>query len=165
VPELRTAIELEPRRMREARELAGIEGQKRVLVVGPGALNAARQWAPASFSSLIRELAGRFDAVLVVGSPADDALCEEVAAGTPAKNLAGKLRLTQLAALLLQAHLYLGNDSGLSHLAAAQGCKAVSIGLRNDYYHPWRGFAIRGPCHEIACRDVLNYLHERSLID
>lgn len=165
VPELRTAIELEPRRMREARELAGIEGQERVLVVGPGAFIAARQWSPASFSSLIRELAGHFDAMLIVGSPADDAVCEEVAAGTPAKNLAGKLRLTQLAALLSRANLYLGNDSGLSHLAAAQGCKAVSIGLRNDYYHPWRGFAIRGPCHEIACSDVVNFLRERSLID
>jgi heptosyltransferase-3 len=165
VPDLRTAVELEPRRLQEARNLAGIEGRDKVLVVGPGAFKAARQWSPASFSSLLRELEGQFDAMLVVGSAADDALCEEVAAGKSAKNLAGKLRLTQLAALLSQANLYLGNDSGLSHLAAAQGCKAVSIGLRNDYYHPWQGYAIRGPCHEISCNDVVSYLRERSLID
>ena len=165
LPELRTAVELEPRRLREARNLAGIEGQERVLVVGPGAVNPARQWPPASFSSLLRELEGHFDAMLVVGSAADDVLCEEVATGTSAKILAGSLRLSQVAGLLSQANLDLGNDSGLSHLAAAQGCKAVSIGLRNDYYHPWRGFAIRGPCQGISCEDVLRYLRDESLID
>jgi len=165
IPELRTEVELKPRRAREARELAGISGDERVLVVGPGAVIPARQWPPSSFAALLGQLEAHFDAMLVVGSPADGALCEEVTAGTQAKNLAGKLSLTQLAALLSQASIYLGNDSGLSHLAAAQGCKSVSIGLRNDYYRPWQGYALRGPCHEISCQDVLSFLRESSLID
>lgn len=165
LPDLRTAVELRPQRMQEARELAGIESLERALCVGPGAVSANRQWPTASFSSLIRQLEGHFDAVLLLGSGAEFDLCEEVANGTSAKNLAGRLHLTQLAATLSQAALYIGNDSGLSHLAAAQGCKAVSIGLRSDYYFPWRGYAIRGPCSEISCDDVSSYLREISLLD
>jgi ADP-heptose:LPS heptosyltransferase len=165
VPELRAAVELRPERMQEAREIAGIESLARALCVGPGAVSANRQWPIASFSRLIRHLEAQFDPVLLLGSAAEVAVCEEVATGTSAKNLAGKLRLTQLAAMLSQAALYIGNDSGLSHLAAAQGCKAVSIGLRSDYYYPWRGYAVRGPCNEISSDDVLSYLHEMALID
>lgn len=165
LPELRTAVELEPRRMQEALALAGVEGRARMLCVGPGAVVADRQWSAASFSRLLRELEGYFDAMLLVGSPTEGALCDEVAAGTSAKNLAGRLRLTQLAALLSQAALYIGNDSGLSHLAAAQGCNAVSIGLQSDYYFPWQGFAIQGTSSKISCGDVVSYLREMSLID
>lgn len=165
LPELRTAVELRPERMQEAREIAGYESLARALCVGPGAISANRQWPAASFSRLIRQLEGHFDAVLLLGSGAEFALCEEVANATSAKNLAGKLRLTQLAATLSQAALYIGNDSGLSHLAAAQGCRAVSIGLRSDYYYPWHGYAIRGPCSEISSDDVVSYLREMALID
>ncbi len=164
VPELRTAVELEPRRVQEARELAGIDDRARVVCVGPGAIVAHRQWPKESFSRLLRELEGQFDAMLLIGSPEERDLCEEVATGTPAKNLAGGMSLTQLAALLSQAALYIGNDSGLSHLAAAQGCKAVSIGLQSEYYFPWQGFAIRGPCNEISSGDVMSFLHEMSLV-
>lgn len=164
LPELRTAVELEPRRMEEARELAGVASGARVLCVGPGAVVAERQWPTASFKRLIRELGPCFDAILLLGAPQEHALCEEVSTGTSAKNLAGRLRLTQLAALLSQSALYIGNDSGLSHLAAAQGCIAVSIGLLSDYYLPWRGFAVRGPSSEISTGDVVSYLREMSLI-
>jgi ADP-heptose:LPS heptosyltransferase len=164
VPELRTAVELAPRRVLEARELAGIDGRARVVCVGPGAVAADRRWSKESFSQLLRGLEGHFDAMLLVGSSAERDLCGEVAAGTPAKNLAGGMHLTQLAALLSQAALYIGNDSGLSHLAAAQGCNAVSIGLQSDYYFPWRGFAMRGPCSEISHGDVVSFLREMSLI-
>lgn len=165
LPELRTAVELRPERVQETRELAGYESLARALCVGPGAVSANRQWPTASFSRLIRQLEAHFEPVLLLGSGAEFALCEKVADGTSARNLAGQLRLTQLAAMLSQAALYVGNDSGLSHLAAAQGCKAVSIGLRSDYYYPWRGYAIRGPCSEISSDDVLNYLREMALID
>lgn len=164
VPELRTAVELEPRRVQEARELARIDSRASVVCVGPGAVAADRQWPKESFSQLLRELEGHFDAMLLIGSPAEHDLCNEVATGTPARNLAGGMRLTQLAALLSQATLYIGNDSGLSHLAAAQGCNAVSIGLRSDYYFPWKGFAIRGSCNQISSGDVVGFLRENSLI-
>jgi hypothetical protein len=59
---------------------------------------------------------------------------------------------------------HVGNDSGLSHLAAAQGCPAVSIGLADRYYTPWHGYGVFGAFGDLQAADVLAFLHEHDLV-
>jgi ADP-heptose:LPS heptosyltransferase len=46
-------------------------------------------------------------------------------------------RLTTLASLLSEAGLYLGNDSGVTHLAAACGAEVVAL-FRREFASAWR---------------------------
>jgi ADP-heptose:LPS heptosyltransferase len=61
--------------------------------------------------------------VLLVTGPAE----EERAARLPCDALARNERLDHLAALLRRAHLYLGNDSGVSHLAGLAGARGLVL--------------------------------------
>jgi ADP-heptose:LPS heptosyltransferase len=51
----------------------------------------------------------------------------------------GKTGLLQAAAILEQAQLFVGSDSGLGHLAAASGTATLTVFGPGDpeRYHPW----------------------------
>ncbi|TMQ73793.1 MAG: glycosyltransferase family 9 protein [Candidatus Eisenbacteria bacterium] len=162
-PEITTRLVLEPKRAREALAAAGLAEGARIACLGPGAGTPRRMWAAARFGELGRSLRERFDGVVVLGSPAEAGLCREVAARALGVSFAGHpLPLT--AALLASSALYVGNDSGLSHLAAAQGCPAVSVGLESGgYYTPWQGYSLPGRLDELSAAQVLAFLAERGL--
>ena len=90
-------------------------------VLVPGAGWPGKQWPAEWFAAIgdrLRREAGF--AVVLAGSAGEAELCRSVAARMrePAASLAGKTSLAQLAALLAQAGLFVGNDSGPMHLAA-----------------------------------------------
>ncbi|MBI5667208.1 MAG: glycosyltransferase family 9 protein [Chloroflexi bacterium] len=96
----------------------------------PGMALDAKRWPPANFAALADRLAARFGAqVVLVGGPEDRGLLDEVAnrMQTPALKLAGTLSFRQIAALASLARLYVGNDTGLTHLAAAAGAPTAMI--------------------------------------
>jgi ADP-heptose:LPS heptosyltransferase len=57
----------------------------------------------------------------------------------PVINLAGKTSLLQTAAVLAQAQLLVGNDSGIGHIAAAMNTPTVTVFGPGDpaRYHPY----------------------------
>src|SRR3990170_4571427 len=73
--------------------------------------------------------------VFLVGSGADRARCDDVAslaARDNVHNLAGEGDLPVAAEIIRRAELFLGNDSGLAHLAAAVGTRPVVISGPGD---------------------------------
>ena len=121
-------------------QLATLPG-KRWLALGPGARWAPKRWPTAAFRDLVARLQTPFDAVVLLGSREDVNSCEQVADGLalPCINLAGKTRLLQAAAMLQQAALFIGNDSGLGHMAAACNTPTLTVFGPGDpaRYHPW----------------------------
>jgi ADP-heptose:LPS heptosyltransferase len=121
-------------------QLAGLPGQ-RWLALGPGARWAGKCWPADRFTVLAMQLQTHFDAIILLGSTADRNRCARIAADLtlPCINLAGKTDLLQAAAVLQQARLFVGNDSGLGHLAAAAGTPTVTVFGPGDpqRYHPW----------------------------
>ena len=100
---------------------AGVVPNAPLAVLAPGAGWPGKQWPAERFAEIgdrLRREAGL--AVVLVGSAGEADLCRSVAARMrePAASLAGKTSLAQLAALLAQAGLFVGNDSGPMHLAA-----------------------------------------------
>ncbi|MFO7273077.1 MAG: glycosyltransferase family 9 protein, partial [Sphaerobacter thermophilus] len=67
--------------------------------------------------------------VILAGASSDRAAVAAVVRRTqaPVVNLCGRLTLDELAAVAERAALYVGNDSGTSHLAAAVGTPTVTI--------------------------------------
>jgi ADP-heptose:LPS heptosyltransferase len=49
-------------------------------------------------------------------------------------NLAGKLSIFEVAALLGKCHFMLGNDSGIGHIAMAVGTRSLRIFGMSDYW-------------------------------
>jgi ADP-heptose:LPS heptosyltransferase len=105
------------------------------LVVGPTANWAGKVWPADRFVQVARALVAPGGAlagarIAVLGGPGAEerAMAAPVLAAFPdAVDLVGTLDLPEVAAVLRRAALFLGNDSGLMHLAAAAG--APTIGL------------------------------------
>lgn len=96
----------------------------------PGVIMASKRWPPERFAAVAKSLASTYGFhVVIVGGPGDEAVALECAGalGFPATNLAGQLSWSEHAALAALARLYLGNDSGATHLALAAGAPVVAI--------------------------------------
>ncbi|HSB73628.1 MAG TPA: glycosyltransferase family 9 protein [Candidatus Methylomirabilis sp.] len=104
----------------------------RTVAIHPGSGGRHKQWPPACFATLAAEVG---DPVVLLEGPADAEACREAASEmSPALPvaLAAGLSLPQVAALLSACRIYVGNDSGISHLAAALGVPTVVVAGPTD---------------------------------
>lgn len=96
----------------------------------PGAQLASKRYpAPLLAELLNRVAAARGASVILIGAAGDADLAGAVAAGltVPPRNWVNRLSFTDIGALAAGALLYIGNDTGVTHLAAASGAKTVMI--------------------------------------
>jgi heptosyltransferase III len=102
----------------------------RIVVVHPGSGGAAKRWPVESFATLIETLETQRWArtIVVTGYAEADMVARLVALIPTAKPLvAANWPLLPTAALIGQATVFIGHDSGLTHLAAALGRPTVAI--------------------------------------
>jgi len=101
------------------------------IAFGPGAaFGSAKCWPANRYAALAQRLMQDFGAqVLVFGSNADAAAANEVelGAGQGVINLVGRTAIGDLPALVARCALFIGNDSGATHVAAAVGVPVVAI--------------------------------------
>ncbi len=122
----------------------------RWLAVGPGANWLPKIWPVHRFRELASLLADYFDGVVLLGGPKDRERSQAVGEGLclPHLDLTGRTGLLQAAALLERCHAFVGNDSGLGHLASAVGTPTLIVfgPGQPERYHPWGRYAtwVRG---------------------
>jgi len=121
-----------PDEVDRARRFLEQEGLTRDLVaLAPGASDDLKRWPVAHFARLCRYMVEDLGAgVLALGGPEEARLLYELGARTralPQMEIMLNLPLRQVAALLAQCVLCLGNDSGLMYLAAAVGTPVVVL--------------------------------------
>jgi heptosyltransferase-1 len=108
----------------------GIAGIRPLVAINPVALWETKLWLNDRFAVLADRLIKnhRVD-IVFTGGPADRQIVDTILSmmTMPAANLAGKTRLTQLAALYRQASLLVTTDTGPMHLAAAVGTPVVAL--------------------------------------
>ncbi len=113
----------------------------RWLCIGPGANWEKKIWPAQNYAQTADELRGGFDALVLLGNDADNRQAELVAGRVrlPCINLCGRTTLLQAAAVLARMTLFLGNDSGLGHIAAAVNTSSFTLfGPGSpERYHPW----------------------------
>ncbi|MCZ8543080.1 glycosyltransferase family 9 protein [Mesorhizobium qingshengii] len=135
------------------------------VVVHAGASFEGRRWQPERFAAAIVEITGETGLdVVLVGGPDEHGIAERIVARTAPSvvNLVGQLSLERLLAVLDQARLFLGNESGPMHMAAAVGTPVVGLfGSTNP--SRWgpvgvSSIALRPPmpCHCVA-RDLCRW--------
>ncbi len=87
----------------------------------------AKRWPAEGFAAVGRAVAAHGAGVLVVVGPGEEALGHAVAAAAGGRLVPGDLALDEVAALLAACAAAVGNDSGLTHLAAVAGCPTVAL--------------------------------------
>jgi heptosyltransferase-2 len=118
-------------------EAAGGDLSRITIALGPGATNSrAKQWPAERFAALSDRLLNDLAAnVLLLGS-GEEAVITGRVAGTVGRrpiDLAGKTGLAEACAVLSVSDLFISNDMGLAHVAAAVGTPTVVIfGPTND---------------------------------
>ncbi|MDD5170900.1 MAG: lipopolysaccharide heptosyltransferase II [Syntrophales bacterium] len=103
------------------------------LLIGmaPGATyGAAKKWFPERFAAVADRLSEKYGAsVLLFGSPADQDSTGIIRrkAQRSILDLAGKTNLSEAMAVMARCRLFISNDSGLMHVAAALDIPTVAI--------------------------------------
>jgi heptosyltransferase III len=123
---LGNSIELLPDDVRGAQLLLralGLEPGNFVLIL-PGSGSARKNWAVQNFE-LLSQWIGVIHPVLVVLGPAETGLAPDLRAQS--LTVVDGLALGELAGIARLARCFIGNDSGVSHLAAAAGTLGLVI--------------------------------------
>src|SRR6185312_11928616 len=118
-----------------------------ILAVGPAANWRGKEWRAERFAELARRLTapggilpGARVAVLAAAHERAQA-APLLAALPPARtiDLVGRVDLLDAAALLRRAALFIGNDTGIMHIAAAMGTPTLGLFGPSlpEHYAPW----------------------------
>ena len=100
------------------------------IAVHPGSGSPKKRWPPEKFSEAILRILDAYRAkILLISGPADREVSEQIKRETrlACPVLVQHISLPRLAALLEGCHLFLGNDSGVTHIAAAVGTPTVAL--------------------------------------
>ncbi len=104
-----------------------VRNGSKILAIHPGSGSRAKNWAAQNFAAMVDWAAGCAEIFLISG-PAEEGSGEIQRLITRARPIiADGLPLVQLAALLDDCSAYLGNDSGITHLAAFAGVPTVAL--------------------------------------
>ena len=124
---------------RAALSAACADDARPVVVVHPGAGSSAKRWPAAAFAEALAPLTARRNLQIVVHEgPADAEPVAQLSRLVPSARVLRGPALPALAGVLARCAAYVGNDSGVSHLAAAVGARAVVLFTpANLAWRPW----------------------------
>ena len=130
-------------------EYAPVKG-RRLIAVGLSAGLERKKWPTERYLELISRISAEYDNLFFVLLGGNDAysIADEIDrgfAGANMVNLVGKLTLRQSFSLLKQAFMYVGNDTGIMHIAAAAGIRILEISSfpKDDYLYDYTTYRFR----------------------
>ena len=128
----------------------------------PGSTMTGKRWPSERMAELLRQIDARGLRPVLTGGHADASLCRTIVRESGVStclDLSGELDLMSSAAVIARAKLYVGADTGISHLAAAVGTPSVVIfGPTNPLRYAPRGANVRilapAASYELPDRDL-----------
>ena len=135
-----------------------------IALIHPAAAYETKQWPAANFARVVEHLTSRGFRVAAIAAPNERNVLEAVRQAANCDVLAlGDLTLPEVTALARRADVFVGNDSGIAHIAAAvQTPTVVIFGSSNRmHWRPWtqarseivfEKFACQ-PCPGDRCRE------------
>lgn len=137
-----------------------------VLAIAPVAATEAKTWPPERFSVLVSQLTGDGGPcagwrIALFGGPGDEVRAAPLvsAMGRECIKIFSEMDLLSVYAALGRCGAFIGNDSGLSHLAAAAGIPVLALFGPTDpaRYGPWGGRTVQaadGAISNLSVDDV-----------
>ena len=115
--------------------------QDKILSIALGANSSFKIWPTEKYIALLNKMNNKFDQVFLLGDNRDFFKAEFFRKNYKNKsiNLCGKLSLIESAAIIKKSDFFIGNDSGLGHIASALNIPCFIIfGVGNPLrYRPW----------------------------
>jgi ADP-heptose:LPS heptosyltransferase len=157
-----------------------VDPEDQIALIHPSATFETKRWPTENFARVSEALAARGLTTVALASPQEKTILDSLVAGSSTRVIAfDALSLPEVIALAARARLFVGNDSGIAHIAAAVNTVCVVIfGSSNvAHWRPWtRNFSevVREelpcqPCHGYFCaefekpRCILNVPVERVI--
>ena len=106
------------------------QGAMRIAIGAGASYGSAKCWPPSRFAEVANRWQSKVDAdVILFGTAAEASVSTAISSEMrrPPIDLTGKTAIADLPALLSQCHLFIGNDSGAMHVAAAVGLPIVAV--------------------------------------
>jgi predicted lipopolysaccharide heptosyltransferase III len=143
---------------------AGLDEATPFALVHPTASYATKQWATDKFARVVEHLASRQLVSVAISAPAEAPLVEAMKSSSSAPIVGmTDVSLPEVSALAARARLFVGNDSGIAHIAAAVGAPSVVIfGSSNvNHWRPWSNAPAEVVLEELPCQPCHGYFCEK----
>ena len=142
-------------------EDAGLADRK-IALIHPAAAFNTKQWATKNFARVAEYLTERGYAPIAIAAPHEAQIIEDLCSEASVKILGLDLSLPEVSALASRSQLFVGNDSGIAHIAAAVGTPSVVIfGSSNiAHWRPWHRAAAEVVFEEMPCQPCHGYFCE-----
>ncbi|MDH3899295.1 MAG: lipopolysaccharide heptosyltransferase II [Deltaproteobacteria bacterium] len=129
IPQLKLRSKITDRAM-ALMEGLGIDKNELLIGVHPGAAyGETKRWFPERFAAVLERLHRSGRRFLLLGGTGEEPLAEQISAEMdhPVINLIGRTTVAEVLALIGRCSLFLSNDSGLMHVAAALNIPQVAL--------------------------------------
>ena len=153
-----------------AEESLGEYYGKKLLGLGTGANAKKKIWPKENYLALVEKVGNDFDAVIFLGDDRDKEHSNYISSkiDIPCINLCGRTSILEAVAIQQCLEFFVGNDSGLGHLASAAGIPTLTVfGTGEpDRYRPWGNKALwlageKQNVSNIAVDDVVGLLQKQ----
>ncbi len=146
-------------RIRTARA-SGMNDEGGFALLHPASAFATKQWPTANFAKTAEFLAAKGIQTIAVASKKESIVLEDLKKLSAVPILTfDDLTLPEITALAAQAKVFIGNDSGIAHIAAAVGTPSVVVfGSSNrNHWRPWTDAPNEIVFKEFACQPCAGY--------
>jgi lipopolysaccharide heptosyltransferase II len=160
-PPTSLAVTAEAAESVEARlRAAGLGGAEPFALIHPAAAFETKRWAARNFARVIEYLHEREINCVAVSAPGEAPVIAELSSETSLPITAfTDLSLPEVTALASRSRLFVGNDSGIAHIAAAVRAPSVVIfGSSNTvHWRPWANAPAALVREELQCQPCPGY--------
>lgn len=119
---------LESLRQEAHRRLSVKVGEKKIIIIHPGSGSPAKNWPAKNFAMLAKKIRGETEfEPIIIGGEADEKTIAVMRPLLPEFRFLVNAPLTDVASILSAAGGFVGNDSGITHLAAALGIPVIAL--------------------------------------
>ena len=140
----------------------GLANQK-IALIHPAAAFETKRWAVENFARVAEFVVSRGFAPVAVAAPHEAQVINDLLRAASVKIVSFDLSLPEVTALASRSELFVGNDSGIAHIAAAVGTPSVVIfGSSNvSNWRPWNRAAAEVVFEEMPCQPCHGYFCEK----
>ena len=138
----------------------GVQRSQSMVILQPGARYWFKAWPPERFAELADHLTSQYGCqVLIGGSDQDIDLAQQIRQMAKSRPIimAGRTTIKEFAAIAKKSALFVGNDSGAMHIAAAVGTPMVALfGPANPCEWGPRGGPVEVLSKGLGCRSCIH---------
>ena len=161
----RTQLGISPKAAEKVNGLLNEAGlsEQNIALIHPAAAFATKQWAVENFARVVEFLAERGFTSVAIAAPNEQALLDQLRSETNGNVATFALSLPEVTALAARSRLFVGNDSGIAHIAAAVGTPSVVVfGSSNiAHWRPWNSAPAEVVFEEMPCQPCHGYFCEQ----